>query len=303
MGTERADLGRMQSYRWLLLVNAFLGLAYVPSAAAASVECSDDYGSCSVSNDNSDLTTCTCTGWGEDSAGGTASAGSGGNDYDGLTADELLEICEEQLAWCRPAPVPPEGVACENEFGRCTVDNDPSDFATCACRNPDGGSADVTGGTGGSSEWADLTEPELQQICFAELESMCAWSDTDGAPGTTGIVETTETGVDTTESGAVTASSTGGVDSTTGGEEDAHGGTSGAVDTGVSTTGLGDTGDDGAVSASGADGKPAGDESSGADDAEEELGKLACNVSPGRGAGGSLMLLVLAALGFRRRRV
>ncbi len=63
------------------------------TARAANVECSNAFGSCTVSNDGSDSISCTCDGGGGD-------GGTGGNDWAGLSEAELMEICEAELAYC-----------------------------------------------------------------------------------------------------------------------------------------------------------------------------------------------------------
>jgi MYXO-CTERM domain-containing protein len=69
--------------------------ALVPSEAkAAQVMCSNEYGSCEVQNSPSFIT-CSCVD--ESSTGGT-----GGNDYEGMTEEELMAVCEAELSWCQP---------------------------------------------------------------------------------------------------------------------------------------------------------------------------------------------------------
>ena len=60
------------------------------------------------------------------------------------------------------------------ESGSCTVSNDDQDFVSCACTD-----GSDTGGTGGT-DWADLSENDLLQICELEL-AFCEATD-----GTTG---------------------------------------------------------------------------------------------------------------------
>ena len=124
-------------------------------------------------------------------------------------------------------------VECSNEFGSCTVSNDPVDFMTCSCDDTAG-----TGGTG-ASEWAGLTEEELMAICVQELD-LCAPLSTTGSTsaGTTTVAPTT-TGV-----GDTGFATTGTSDGTAGGSDSSGGGTTsgtagGDTDT---TTGSGSTG-------------------------------------------------------------
>lgn len=69
-------------------------LLAIPSTAhAITVECENDFGSCSVSNDVFDQIECTCSDFG----GGVSS---GGDQYAGLTKYELLDICAIELSLC-----------------------------------------------------------------------------------------------------------------------------------------------------------------------------------------------------------
>jgi MYXO-CTERM domain-containing protein len=63
------------------------------TAHAIIVQCADEYGDCEVSNTDFDYISCTCS---NDSAFG----GTGGMDWVGMTEDELMQVCLEQLASC-----------------------------------------------------------------------------------------------------------------------------------------------------------------------------------------------------------
>src|SRR5687768_3198389 len=72
---------------------AALALLLPSISRAATVECSDEYGSCELSNDGPDSISCSCD---EGDSGGTT----GGDEWEGLSEEELLEICEVELAFC-----------------------------------------------------------------------------------------------------------------------------------------------------------------------------------------------------------
>jgi MYXO-CTERM domain-containing protein len=61
-------------------------------ALAAEVMCSSEDGDCTVSNDDGDSVSCACG----DKGQGTT----GGNEWEDLSEDELMEICEMELAFC-----------------------------------------------------------------------------------------------------------------------------------------------------------------------------------------------------------
>ena len=71
-----------------------LGLALVPSTAlAVEVECSNEDGSCTVSNDGgTDSVECDCD--------GVSSGTTGGNEWAGLDEDEMDEVCLGELELC-----------------------------------------------------------------------------------------------------------------------------------------------------------------------------------------------------------
>jgi len=297
--------GPMTRLAWLASVS-LLGFAYIPSASAATVDCEDAFGSCTVINDYADSVTCECSGAGGESASVTGESGT--NEWEGLSEAELLVICEERLTqMCNPGPVPEEGIPCENAQGRCVVDNDPADAVFCACNDGSGGGEGDSGGSGGGNGWAGLSEQELQEVCFEQLDSFCPVSaevTTDSA--------TTDTGVNDDTSGPDDAGATSGTSETEGttgaataadtGNETAQSGEGGDGSPGGTTTGVADTGS-GAGSAASADGG-GGDASSGADDAAADADEdmKGCRVDPRGGAPGGAMLVLLAALGLRRRR-
>jgi MYXO-CTERM domain-containing protein len=69
-------------------------LVLLPGTAhAILVQCADETGDCEVSNNDFDYISCTCV---DDSAFG----GTGGMDWVGMTEDELMQVCLDQLASC-----------------------------------------------------------------------------------------------------------------------------------------------------------------------------------------------------------
>lgn len=134
------------------------------TAAAATANCMNPDGSCEVSNDGMDFTSCEC-------ADGTGVAGGGGNAWAGLSELELQPICEEQLAmFCGPV-MPPDGIPCASPAGSCIIDNDPEDSLGCECADGSGG------GFAGGNAWAGLSDMELLMQCEQELAVLCG-----GAP-------------------------------------------------------------------------------------------------------------------------
>ena len=95
---------------WLGRTTLGLALALtawlVPATArAVTVDCSNPFGSCEVSNDGADEVFCDCDN------GGTGSTG--GMDWSGLSEEELLVVCFDQLEFCGPIG--------ETEFGTSTT--------------------------------------------------------------------------------------------------------------------------------------------------------------------------------------
>lgn len=305
VGTVAAPLADVSSLRFVAL-GLFSSLLLPSAASAASVECSDDGGTCSVRNgDSGDSVTCGCFGSDGEVEGSTG--GTGGHDWDGLDEAALLEICHEELAFCQAGPPPEGGVHCSNEFGSCVVNNDPFDSTSCSC---DG---DGSGGTGtsGGNVWGGLSERELETVCLQQVDSVCSgFADTDSD-----VTSSTVTGW--------ADSSTGGDD--TGGRPDTDGageattGASSAGDSGTSSTGGTTTGGDtsGAVSDSGAADEGGGVDAGASEAGSEESGQAAADddgsdpvrgacqvVAPERaGTGWMFAGLLLAGLWGRRRRM
>jgi MYXO-CTERM domain-containing protein len=147
--------------RWMVMVGPALALmAALPGrAAAASASCDSTEGSCDVSNDGSDSISCLC-------ADGSGGGGEGGNEWAGLSSEELEAVCEEELAvFCGPPP-PPTGVPCETDNGSCTIDNEP-DSISCECADGSG----VAGG--GGNLWDGYDDDQLYDECVAQADSLC----------------------------------------------------------------------------------------------------------------------------------
>lgn len=120
------------------LTLSLAAFALVPSEAkAAQVMCSNEYGSCEVQNSPSFIT-CSCVD--ESSTGGT-----GGNDYEGMTEEELMAVCEAELSWCQPQDTSSTG---DTEGMTSTGDT----FGTDTGESTSGGEGDSTsGGDSGTS--------------------------------------------------------------------------------------------------------------------------------------------------------
>jgi MYXO-CTERM domain-containing protein len=91
-------------------------------AHAGEVECESEYGACSVSNEGQDFVGCGC-------ANESGTGGTGGNEWEDFDDEELMAICEAELAFCG-APEDPD-------------DEDPDQEPGCG-----GGSHDEGGGEG-----------------------------------------------------------------------------------------------------------------------------------------------------------
>ena len=214
-------------------------------------------------------------------------------------------------------------VECESADGTCTVSNEPDDFSSCACGDEGG-----TSGTGGS-DWADLTEKELMDICLGELEfcgpgegstsvgtSVGTVSDTDST-STTDATTGLDTGTSASETGTgstdTDASTTGAEGSTSGGSEETGSGTTGtASDTEATSDASATDATDASASASASatDASASGPSSDTAEDTsgsataggdDDDGGGCRCNASGGDRSG-ILGLGLLAMVGLRRRR-
>jgi MYXO-CTERM domain-containing protein len=90
------------------LALALTALLVPATARAVTVDCSNPFGSCEVSNDGEDEVFCDCDN------GGTGSTG--GMDWTGLSEEELLVVCFDHLEICGPIA--------ETDFGTSTFGTD-----------------------------------------------------------------------------------------------------------------------------------------------------------------------------------
>ncbi len=195
---------------WVACVVAFvLGLAQ--PAAADSAACMEENGACEVSNDMGDWVECEC-------ADGGGFGGSGGNEYDGLTEDELLEICYMFLEDCGFVPEPPPSAMCETEEGSCVVGSSPPSYA-CDCESGPSAFGD------GEDEWADMTQEELDAVCVELVPVICTGG---GSESSTTEDPSGTTASDTDPTGDTDDDTTGDTDDDTTGDTDDDGTTTDA---------------------------------------------------------------------------
>jgi MYXO-CTERM domain-containing protein len=167
----------------LVLPLVLVGLALVPSTAlAVEVECSNEDGTCTVSNDGSDSVDCECD-------MGGSSGTTGGNDWSGLDEDEMEMVCGEQLELCGGGDTT-FGTADTGSFTDSattsppttsvgTVTTDPSDTTDSA--TTDG--PDTTGSSSDSESESDTTTggPDLTTT-GGEPDTTGGPVDTTGSP-------------------------------------------------------------------------------------------------------------------------
>ncbi|NVB40254.1 MYXO-CTERM domain-containing protein [Pseudenhygromyxa sp. WMMC2535] len=276
-------------------------LLFAGSADAAEVECSSDYGSCEVNNDNWDSVSCSCGSEGSDGS-------TGGDDWSGLSEAELLEICQDHLDWCE-------------EFS----DEGYETFGTSTSTGSDTGWSDSEDGSDGL-DWGEVTSTGGTATTFSDT----AWEEGEGEGEGEGEVTTAgesfttfgDSGSDSgwddgdAEEWGETEGTTDSGGATSGGEGDsaADDGTSGADgETAAETTdGASDTGNDAGDAGDGADGDADGSEGGlGEGDTGGETGgdgggvddvDQGCSCSTQTRSGLSVMALALLGLfGLRRR--
>jgi len=150
-------------------------------ASAATVECSNDYGTCEVSNDGFDEVTCTCND--EDGFGST-----GSNEWDDYSEQMLDELCLSMLSDCEW-----EGVT--TSTGGETSDTDgwtdgwtESDSETTGCPG------ETTGWSGSDTDPDTGCDPN-------ESESETDWPETESDSFETTTMGETDSGCDTGDSG------------------------------------------------------------------------------------------------------
>ncbi|EDM75079.1 hypothetical protein PPSIR1_00295 [Plesiocystis pacifica SIR-1] len=253
------------------------------TATAAEVMCSNDFGSCTVSNEGFGSIFCLCEGGGD---GGTT----GGGLLDGLSEAELMEICESWLEGCVESESESESWGGESTTGGFET------FGEEGFETTFGGEGETTFGGEGETTAGGGTFGEEGFETFGEEDSGGPLdTDTGGGEGTTG------TGGGTADSGE-------GDDAA---DED---GSTGAG----STSGSGESGTDGG----GSEGRGSTDDGAGTDEAADEAADVGETVGGGTGGGqeldetgcscsaedaGSLrnmglaIVLLVGAFGLRRR--
>ncbi|MFT7625320.1 MAG: hypothetical protein ACI9WU_004511, partial [Myxococcota bacterium] len=116
--------------------------------------CTNDFGSCTV---DQGWISCACEG--DAGSGGTGGGGSdvgtGGSEPE-MTQEELEQWCWDELTMCGDTE-PEPGVACENEFGECTVDQWGS-WCECIDGSGGGGSGTTSGTSGGQDDAGDSVD-------------------------------------------------------------------------------------------------------------------------------------------------
>ena len=265
---------------------------------AASSDCMSKLGSCQISNDDdTDMLSCECAG---DGAGGGLV---GGDQWAGLSEEELTAACAVELElFCGEIP-PPKGLLCEDDAGNyCVIENNPN-WISCDC-----GEAGGDGGDGGN-EWDDYTDEQLLEQCASELEATCDDGEGTTGPGDTGGEDTggEDTGGEDTGGEDTGGEDTGGEDTggedTGGGTADSGGDEAGTTDGGAGTRGgdAGTTGAEGGHEGGDTGGTTGGDTegASGGGDGDDDDSN-GCSVG-GRSTA-SLFLLGLLGLARRRRR-
>jgi MYXO-CTERM domain-containing protein len=268
-----------------------------PPGPVEGVPCEDKTGSCVVDNEP-DSVSCEC-------ADGNGAGGVGGNDWDGLTDDELQTVCFEQLdLYCGGGPPPPVW-QCETKVGGCTIDIGEEVSVFCGCAEGGGG------GGPGEAEWAGLGEDELLDVCYDQITVFCG-GVAEGSTSNSGTEEGTSEGTASTSEGSTGDTATEG--GTSQGETEDTGGTgeessSGAPSTEsdsatVSATDSDSATDSASASASATD--TAGTEDTGdtAGETTDDGSGCSCNAADDRpGATWALGLLGLLGVRLRRRRV
>jgi MYXO-CTERM domain-containing protein len=202
-----------------LSLASLLGVALVPTAArAVTVECSNDDGECTVSNDNGDFVSCDCG----DSGGGTT----GGNVWDGLNEAQMLLVCEDELLLCsydEATDTASTTVGDTTDTAGTTMTTSTAGDTTDAASDTTDAASDTTDTAGDTTDTAGDTSTSGDFETDGDTETGMSSSDsTGGDPGTT--TGAPETGDPET----ATASASGGPNGDDGGElgdseEDASG--------------------------------------------------------------------------------
>jgi MYXO-CTERM domain-containing protein len=246
----------------LVLGLALFGLA--PSEAKAiEVMCSNEYGQCEVQNDPSWIS-CSCND--ESSTGGT-----GGDEYQGLSEAELMEVCEAELSYCLPG---------EEESGEGTT--------TFGSDTGEGeGTSTSDSGEGEGTSTSDSGEGEEGTTGEGEGTSTTGEGEEgttggDGEEGTSGEGEEGTTG-DDGDSGTSGEGDSGTTGETSGGDSDGESGSDGDGDGGTSGDG--------------------GDEANDGGGADDQMGDGdGCSVVDDSGFGFLALFGMLGLLGLRSRK-
>jgi len=201
---------------WVLFFGLGL-LSLSAPARAGEVMCEDENGKCTVGNDP-DSVSCAC---GDEAGGG----GTGGDEWEGLTDEELMKICLAELEFCG--------------FG----ESDTGEGTSTTGVDPDGddGMDDGVDGTGTT-------------VTSTSTSTGDGDGDGDGDATDGGDAEGTSTGDGTGEDGTGEDGTGDGGTGTEGGME----GTDDAADAGAETDGTGTDTDTGADGGAGDDGSKAG---------------------------------------------
>lgn len=129
------------------------------------VPCENELGVCYIDNEPDSLS-CECAG------GQGGGIGGGGNQWDGLSDVELEAVCFEELEIFCGDPPDPEWM-CENKLGGCSIEFDDGNDAFVSCGCTDGGG----GFFPGDPDWAGLSEDELMEVCFQQIDDTCDFVD------------------------------------------------------------------------------------------------------------------------------
>lgn len=264
-----------------------------PPMPPTGIQCDGMNGTCWIDNEPSDSLICECN----DGSGGFQG---GGNEWAGLSDDELLNECEANVDVVCGPPIPVLW-DCETDAGACDLEAGDDPYYVCEC-------ADGSGSAGsGQASWNDLDDRGFYNACLEQIESDC------GGVATTASSESSSSDGGTTDptgaegSTGDTASGSEGGSSESGSEGGSSGGTEGGSSTGaeggdVSASASASATD--SASASASDSATAGnDESSTGDTAGEtsEGSGCACNANGDRSPL-TAALALLGLVGLRRRR-